>query len=191
MMGRKRGSGGGGERARIDRIDASLLRLLNRRAAIVLALHATKVRRGRPIYDAARTDAILDRLLRLNRGPLREEQVLALFTFLLHHFALGHRPGRPPEPPLFVAEAAPGSDRTRVARILVRHGIGTFRGDGAGLVDARRSRKAVLKGLAAGAKGAILRVSDQEDEEALADLCYRAKLFCLALRPLPGAGGGR
>lgn len=185
---RKKG-GPGGERAAIERIDADLLRLLNRRAAIVTKLHARKAREGTPFYDALRTDAILGRLLRLNRGPLRDEQVLALFTFLLHHFALGHRPGRPPEPPLFVAELAPGADKA----ILRRHGMRRLRGKRLpkDFVDARaRATRdaAVLTGILGGCRGAILRIHRDEDDEALADLCYRAKLLCLALRR---AGGGR
>ncbi|HEX5138368.1 MAG TPA: chorismate mutase [Planctomycetota bacterium] len=186
---RKKGGPGGIANARkaIERIDAGLLRLLNRRAALVAAVHARKTRAGTPIYDPLRTDAILDRLVRLNRGPLREEQVLALFSFLLHHFALGHRPGRPPAPPLFLAELAPGADPA----LLRRHGLTPFRKSLArGLVDARAERtrsRRVLKGLLDGARGAILRLGPGEDDEALAQLCYRAKLLCLALR----AGGGR
>jgi len=173
----------GGARAEIEGIDAGLLRLLNRRAALVTKLHARKAREGKPFYDAGRTDAILGRLLRLNRGPLRDEQVLALFTFLLHHFALGHRPGRPPEPPLFVAEIAPGADPS----ILRRHGIRRFRKGRRpkDLVDARDAITrvpVVLAGLLQGARGALLRIRKDEDDEALAELCYRAKLLCLALR---------
>lgn len=174
----------GGARRTIDRIDGGILSLLNRRAAIVKRVHARKVRRGEAIYDPERTLAILDRLLRLNRGPLRDEQVLAIFSFLLHHFALGHRPGLPPEPPLFLAELAPDAD----AAVLRRHGMRRLRGRvPKGLVDGRSRRSRVLDGLAAGARGAVLRISKGEDEEALADLCYRAKLLWLALR----AGGGR
>jgi chorismate mutase len=185
-MARKKG-GLGGARAGIDRIDATLLRLLNRRASIVAAVHARKARRGEAVYDRARTDAILGRLLRLNKGPLRDEQVIGLFTFLLHHFALGHRPEGPPEPPLFVAELAPGADPA----ILRRHGIGRFRRGRRrkDLVDARdpaTRRAKVLLGILEGARGAILRLSADEDDEALAALCYRAKLLGLALR-----GGGR
>lgn len=179
----------GGERAAIERIDRDLLRLLNRRAAVVAKLHARKAKEGRPFYDARRTDAILDRLLRLNKGPLLDGQVLALFTFLLHHFALGHRPGRPPEPPLFVAELAPGADPA----MLRRHGIRRRRGGRLpkDFVDARAraTRDAVvLAGILGGCRGAVLRIRRDEDDEALADLCYRAKLLCLALRR---AGGGR
>jgi len=181
---RRKGGSGGLERARaeIEKIDAGLLRLLNRRASIVARIHRGKARRGGPIYDAARTDAILARLLRLNKGPLRGEQVRELFAFLLHHFALDHRPGRrPPKPPLLLAAAAPGADRGAVGRTCLRHGLTLLpRGRGERVRDAL-----------ALAKGGVLRLKGDEDDEALADLCRRAKLFCLALRPWPGAGGGR
>ncbi len=172
----------GGARAEIDRIDARLLRLLNERAAIVQRIHQGKTRRGERVYDALRSDAILDRLARLNKGPLRDEQVRELFTFLLHHFALEHRPrARPPKPPLLLAGAAPGADLAAVRRLCARHGLR--------LLSRRRGKRA--RGPFALANGAILEVSGREDDEALADLCHRAKLFRLALRPWPGAGGRR
>jgi chorismate mutase len=166
-----KGGGLGGARAEIDKIDAALLRLLNRRAAVVTKVHAAKARRGEAFYDAARTDAILARLRRLNRGPLRDDQVLALFTFLLHHFALGHRPGRPPKPPHLLAEVAPGADRA----LLRRHGLKELRKGSSrrGLLDARA---------VAGARGLLLRIAKGEDEEALARLCHRAKLLWLGGR---------
>jgi chorismate mutase len=161
----------GGARKEIDRIDAALLRLLNRRAGIVAKVHAAKARRGEAVFDAARTDAILGRLRRLNRGPLRDDQVLALFTFLLHHFALGHRPGRPPKPPRLLAAVAPGADRA----LLRRHGLKEL-GKGSsrrGLVEARA---------VAAARGILVRIAKGEDEEALARLCHRAKLLWLGGR---------
>lgn len=132
------------DRARIEEIDAELLHLLNRRARIVAGLHARKTEAGRPIYDAARTDAILDRLVRLNEGPLREEQVRELFTFLLQHFALEHRPPPPavagigvPGPPLLVGAPEPAAPLPSAAARLRRHGIGFLRVDAARAAEAR------------------------------------------------------
>jgi chorismate mutase len=116
----------GRDRARIEAIDAQLLRLLNRRAAIVRALHGRKARSGRAVYDARRTDAILDRLLRLNRGPLDAGQLLALFVPILHHFALEHRPGARAPAPLFVG-AVGRAGLARAAARLRRHGIAYLR----------------------------------------------------------------
>jgi chorismate mutase len=172
----------GGARAEIDRIDAELLRLLNRRAAVVAAIQVLKTRRGEGLYDPARTTAILDRLLRLNKGPLRDEHVIALFTFLLHHFAHGHRPGPLPVSPVLLAELAPGAD----PGILRRHGLRKAgRRPRKGFVDARdpeTRRSKVLLGFLQGAKGAVLRLSAGEDEGDLAALCHRAKLLGLRWR---------
>lgn len=189
----------GGRRREIDRIDAALLRLLNRRAAIVARLHAGKVRRGEPVYNPARTLAILDRVVRLNRGPLTDAQALAIFAFLLHHFALGHRPSAklpPPPPPLFLVEPAKGADVGALRRLCRRHGLRLHKGRvPRDLADARDPRTAVpdvLQGLLSGRRGAVLRLSGEEDDEALAALFYRANLLCLALRPWRGEpGGGR
>jgi hypothetical protein len=141
-----------------------------------------KARRGEPRYDPERTTAILDRLLRLNRGPLLDEHVVALFSFLLHHFAHGHRPGPLPVLPVLLAELAPGAD----PRILRRHGLRRAGGrPRKGFVDARdpaTRREKMLLGFLQGAKGAVLRLFPDEDEGDLAALCHRAKLLGLAVR---------
>ena len=186
----------GGARKEIDRIDTALLRLLNRRAAIVSKVHVEKARRGEAIYNPERTLAILNRLLRLNKGPLRNDQVLGIFSFLLHHFALGHRPSKklpPPGPPVFLVEAAPGADRGALRRLCRRHGMKLVakRGIPRDFVDARDAPARLLVGLLQGAKGAVLRLSGREDDEGLAALCYRANLLCLALRPWRSEPGGK
>jgi chorismate mutase len=239
------------DRARIEEIDGEMLHLLNRRARIVAALHARKTAAGTPIYDAERTDAIVERLVDLNEGPLRGEQVRELFTFLLQHFALEHRPPAPPTtpvPPILVGTPADGAPLGPVARRIRRQGFDFLRVDAAaadearplcrelglglvigdvveahagapatvlvlgsatdlgwiaqggdaalGVADLRPSagdpdarRAALLGSLAAGAHGALISIAADEDDEALADLAYRARRLCLALRAWPGATG--
>lgn len=288
-------------RGKIERIDARLLTLLNLRARIVAGLHARKAEAGRPAYDALRTDQILDRLLRLNRGPLRDEQVLELFTFLLQHFALEHRPARGAQDagaPVVIADPVRPDALEPLAQRMRRHGIRHLRVDAAAArrLDARHGlrlvvpaaapaevravadladvveaagepdaamaaalagcgrpvllcggtpaavarlrdagvrdvlasgsvggegtdfrgiaalagvagaladlrglarsadlrRAALLGALAAGARGAIVALHVDEDDEALADLLYRSVRLCHALRAWPGAHrGGR
>lgn len=113
-------------RARIEAIDAELLRLCNERAGIVGALHALKAHAGVPALDAARADAILARLQRLNPGPMRPDQVTRLFSHLLRHFALEYRPGaEAPEEPLLVA--GPVRDTAAAARRLRWQGVSWLR----------------------------------------------------------------
>ena len=101
-----------------------------------------------------------------------------------HRLGLSHRPGPLPVAPVLLAELAPGAD----PRILRRHGLrkapkGSARRKW--FVDARdfeTRRSKVLLGFLQGAKGAVLRLSADEDESDLAALCHRAKLLCLAVR---------
>lgn len=67
-------------RKRIDRIDDQLLRLLNRRAALAVAIAARKAETNAPVYAPGREKGVLARLVAANRGPLRDGDVRAIFT---------------------------------------------------------------------------------------------------------------
>lgn len=102
-------------RARIDRIDARILRLLNERADLVSTIFVQKQAAGVPRFDRHRTEQMLDRLVRLNRGPLDDAAVRRLFTLLLSHFAFEHdraapeteSNGEPPAEPAMIATMPP------------------------------------------------------------------------------------
>ena len=70
-------------RRQIDRIDEQLLRLLNRRARVVLAVAAQKARSNARVYDPGREKSVLDRLVRLNTGPLGERPVRGVFREII------------------------------------------------------------------------------------------------------------
>ena len=57
-------------RLSIDRLDERLLRLLNQRANLALAIGRIKKRRKWPVYDARREAAVLGHVIHANRGPL-------------------------------------------------------------------------------------------------------------------------
>lgn len=80
-------------RVRIDEIDASMLRLLNERAAWVAEIFEIKEAAGVRRHDRKRAQAIIDRLLQINLGPLTDEQVEHLFSTLLDYFAFDYEPG--------------------------------------------------------------------------------------------------
>jgi chorismate mutase/prephenate dehydratase len=65
-------------RGRIDRIDDTLLRALNRRAALARRIGALKDTAG-PAYRPEREAEVLRRLVAANRGPLAAEAVRAVF----------------------------------------------------------------------------------------------------------------
>ena len=70
-------------RRQIDRIDDQLLRLLNRRARVALAIAEQKARSNSGVYAPAREKGVLARLLRVNRGPLPEPLVRAIFREII------------------------------------------------------------------------------------------------------------
>ena len=88
-----------GLRQRIDLIDAQLLALLNARAAVVSDIYSLKQQHGAPRFNKARTEAILERLVQANRGPLTPEDVRGLFTPLLRFFVERFRAGTDTTPP--------------------------------------------------------------------------------------------
>jgi len=73
-------------RERIDAIDSQLLALLNARAAVVRDIFALKDRAGVARFNRVRTQAILERLVEVNRGPLSAQEVRMVFTPLLEFF---------------------------------------------------------------------------------------------------------
>jgi chorismate mutase len=79
-------------RQRVDSIDAQLLGLLNARAAVVADIYSLKNRHGLTRLDRTRSDAILDRLVAANAGPLQAEDVRAIFDSLLTFFVERYAP---------------------------------------------------------------------------------------------------
>ncbi|TPW01653.1 MAG: chorismate mutase, type II [Alphaproteobacteria bacterium] len=70
-------------RRRIDRLDAQLLRLVNRRAAFALLIGRIKRRRKWPVFDAPREAFVLRHITRANRGPLSARAVARVFQAVL------------------------------------------------------------------------------------------------------------
>lgn len=70
-------------RRQIDRIDDQLLRLLNRRARIALAVAAQKQRSRTAIYAPGREQSILARVARQNGGPLAAAHLRAIFREII------------------------------------------------------------------------------------------------------------
>jgi chorismate mutase len=66
-------------RNKIDRIDNTLLRLLNQRAAIACELGVVKIAHGLPAYDGRRERQVLARMRDANLGPLSGKSVTRIF----------------------------------------------------------------------------------------------------------------
>ncbi len=70
-------------RAEIDSIDQQLVELLNRRADVVIRVGQNKQKSGVPIYAPDREHAVLERVRRLNAGPLPDKTLTAIWRELM------------------------------------------------------------------------------------------------------------
>ncbi|MGA2542932.1 MAG: prephenate dehydratase [Verrucomicrobiota bacterium] len=66
-------------RKAIDRLDARIVQLLNERTRHVLEIGAIKVKAGEAIYVPHRERMVLQRLARLNPGPITDESLRAIY----------------------------------------------------------------------------------------------------------------
>ena len=70
-------------RKRIDVMDADLVRLLNERTEIALEIGKLKRSRGEEVYVPAREKEVLDRVSKLNEGPLKADSVQAIYREIM------------------------------------------------------------------------------------------------------------
>src|SRR5438552_9273202 len=70
-------------RSKIDRLDQELLKLMNERAKIALQIGKRKSQAGHTAYAPAREEEVVSRVLTLNKGPLSERCVRAVFRELI------------------------------------------------------------------------------------------------------------
>ena len=70
-------------RRRIDELDAELIRIVSRRAAVVVEIGKTKQAEGTPIYAPHREAEVLARVLANNPGPLSDRTIEAVYRELM------------------------------------------------------------------------------------------------------------
>jgi len=70
-------------RKKIDELDAKLVELLNERSRCAAEIGKVKRKSGEPIFSPRREREILERVQKLNRGPLGNEAVRRLFERIL------------------------------------------------------------------------------------------------------------
>ncbi len=98
-------------RSRINDLDEQILHLLNQRAAVALRIGELKQQKELPYYVPEREAEIIDRVLRLNPGPLAAEAIRAVWREILSaSLALEH--------PLLVAYLGPPDTFTHQAATL-------------------------------------------------------------------------
>jgi len=70
-------------RLRIDQIDAQIVDLLNSRARVVVEIGKIKQTQGSPIYAPDREKAVLEKVRKLNHGPLPDRCMEAVYRELM------------------------------------------------------------------------------------------------------------
>jgi len=70
-------------RKAIDRLDAQLIRLLNERTRHILAVGEIKKKAGDEIYAPHRERAVLNRICRLNQGPITNDSLRAIYREIM------------------------------------------------------------------------------------------------------------
>jgi chorismate mutase/prephenate dehydratase len=72
-----------GHRKAIDRLDTQIVRLLNERTRHVLAIGEIKLKAGEEIYAPHRERAVLQRVSRLNPGPMTADQLRDIYREIM------------------------------------------------------------------------------------------------------------
>ena len=83
-------------RRRIDRLDEQLLRLVNRRARLALAIGRIKKRRKWPVFDPGREASVLRHVAAINGGPLTAAAVKHIFLAVLSECRRRERTSKKP-----------------------------------------------------------------------------------------------
>jgi chorismate mutase/prephenate dehydratase len=98
-------------RKQIDSIDSQLVDLLNQRAQIVVEVGKLKTSRNVPIYAPDREKAVLEKVRQLNRGPLHNRSLEAIYRELMSgSFAL--------EKPLRIGFLGPEGSFSHAAAVM-------------------------------------------------------------------------
>jgi chorismate mutase / prephenate dehydratase len=70
-------------RKAIDKLDAQIVELLNERTNHILQIGDLKIKAGEAIYAPHRERIVLQRLRKLNRGPIKEESLRAIYREIM------------------------------------------------------------------------------------------------------------
>ena len=70
-------------RLKIDEIDNNLLEILNKRASTVIEIGKIKKNNKLNIFDPQREKKMYERLLKLNKGPMKNDMVKEIFQSII------------------------------------------------------------------------------------------------------------
>lgn len=72
-------------RQEIDEIDISLVDLLNKRAETVSKIKKLKEKNNMPLYDAKREEDLINNIVKYNKGPLYNDNIIQIFESILRN----------------------------------------------------------------------------------------------------------
>ena len=70
-------------RSQIDELDSELLKLINKRAKCVIKIGKIKQKEKKGVLVPLREKELLDRLLTVNKGPMKDSMVIYLFQQII------------------------------------------------------------------------------------------------------------
>jgi len=72
-------------REEINKIDKNLVDFLNKRAEVVMKIKKLKEGRDVPLYDAKREEELINNIIKYNKGPLYNDNIIQIFESILRN----------------------------------------------------------------------------------------------------------
>ncbi len=72
-------------RKEINEIDENIVNFLNKRAEVVLKVKRLKEDRNVPLYDAKREEELFNNVIKYNKGPLYNDNIVQIFESILRN----------------------------------------------------------------------------------------------------------
>jgi chorismate mutase len=72
-------------RAEINEIDKNIVNYLNKRAEVVLKIKRLKEDKSVPLYDAKREEELFNNIVKYNKGPLYNDNIVQIFESILRN----------------------------------------------------------------------------------------------------------
>jgi chorismate mutase len=72
-------------REEINQIDKKIVDFLNRRAVVVMKIKKLKEDKNVPLYDAKREEELFDNIVKYNKGPLYNDNIIQIFESILRN----------------------------------------------------------------------------------------------------------
>jgi len=72
-------------REEINGIDKKIVDLLNKRAVVVMKIKRLKEDRNVPLYDAKREEELFNNIVKYNKGPLYNDNIVQIFESILRN----------------------------------------------------------------------------------------------------------